>query len=739
MEIRLAVLLIVACCACQTTPLPPLLRQLESEERSVRTQAAQAIKQLHDRERIPLLKLGMRKARRSAAEWCALRLEGEHFALAELPEFIAFMRTMYDGGHAAAALEAVLPYIGSTEIEFELQYHWPRSNPKLSAANVYGSIHRPLRADHIPLLCRQTDGFADGFDAAQYSEAMRLIGLLLRETDRHRDTVAEALIWQPYNLERGQKGQEILSLRVYSNVIGGLMFPHRRDGYPPRLARCIEQIFHANRSDTHEFEHERRVRHWLWRWARDCRAGKEDRRLLLDLAKQKYPCSQLMALQGLRDLNDPGLRGFVRGLLERKSFYFPDHARRLLVKLGDETAKEELVQRAKTNSVALAHLLLVDLEQGKRVALEQYLRNAEVYEALPLSDDVDAHAEGWALDPRRHLGWLEKHLTDETIALHKRMRLLVGIRHFRRRANAIHFANADLYGKEDGLPQAFAQYCALLEVLDRPRLERLLAALAQKFGEDERDELLETLLRLGSASNDRLLIDFAARDSDRIRALGRTRSLAVRRRLLTLSKDPELEAPALHGLLIHAGIPTDMRLDGIADLSVADKKAIRAGKATEVVLRMLEREQLENPGSAAIYEMGLFRHPRVTARLRQLAQQTWRSERHELRLALARHGERSAIRECLEILRAGRHEWMPELGRVLIEHDLRLVPRMIQELESSCCRSSQARVWLSRLCDVELAADRVRTSAAIARGWWAEAERHLYYSVLADRYVIAHR
>ena len=171
----------------------------------------------------------------------------------------------------------------------------------------------------------------------------------------------------------------------------------------------------------------------------------------------------------------------------------------------------------------------------------------------------------------------------------------------------------------------------------------------------------------------------------------------------------------------------------------------------QVFLAEMKREEAEHEAAdrdedwkeAIAPDPALLQDPRVTAWLLELRKDRSRGDYWYLTQALARLGHPGALEEIAQVLDRGRDLWLEDLHPYPFPGgDLSVVPRLIQELESACCRTYSVQDWLGQLVGDMRWAGGVygrSTEVSIAKRWWKEAEGNLHYSHIAESYVLGKR
>lgn len=743
MSRHLATLSLLCALACQPSEETRFLQRLVSSDEATQAKAEDELDELVGRPLAKLMLTGMQSSDLRIAQFCALRLEYNHFSMEETPRWIEVMRSMYDGKDGHNAFEKVRRALGSTDIEVELRTYDQKPASTLTLQYVHSQLHRQLHRGHIPLLCELTLAPHERRAVA----ALNNLRVILAESDSYRELVARTLLARPHYPRSTGLGP----VRKWET-------PQKADGYPALLHACLAHYFSTQWEQLQDVGFEHYFQNWLLRWTLDCKAGPSDRDLLLRILRLRRPPSQVLALNGLRGLADPSLIPILQEWIHSPGAGHGDFARLLLAELGDKNALDELRDKARESIDALAYLMQLDAPAARRIAVEHYLRTETGEIPFYGPNDHWERAEGTVLDPRKHLDWLRDHLVDTAIPLETRLRLLTDIRHFRTRSNALLFANAKIFAEAMGSNASnlenledTADYFALLEVVDRPRAEKLLMELAIVLKDEDREWALTQLLHIGSPDNDRALIDLCGEDTEWLVLLGRTRTEPVKKHLLQACKNPELEPSALQGLLIHGGLPFDAICWGLEELSAEDKRSIREGRPLDVFLSEFARAAASrdvafSPSEeedAIAPDPALLRDPRITAWLLERRKDRSRGDYWSLTQTLAQQGHAGALKEFSEVLRIGRYEWLEDVYPYPFRgEDLSIVPRLIQELESACCRTLTVGMWLERLArddDFHSHASGRTTSISAAKRWWKEAKGNLHYSHIAEHYVMGKR
>lgn len=707
-----------------------------------------------------MLRAGLRLQDGPAAVACAARLPWDWLDEAESARCVALLAPGLFRPGWPGDFNEFRSYLGSEDLGPILEGLPPEpvAPPGCdSMADALGELHRIVRPEHLPVLCRL---FLAG-DEAIRSGTFDCIHTILPFTDRHREDVARFLL-SNYGRPVPEPGAE---------TAGG-------PGYPPLLRLLLRDLYHREFRSYDEG-------YWVLRWAAVETPGPEDAALLLRLLEGEEEEVGLsdteavvfhLALGALRDEEslawlqgtandedeDPESRCLCLAALARRGV--PGSAERMEPLAAESDLGWALL--AGTDPPRAAAVLRARLGGSGAAAVEDALKFLE--DALEGADMC-----GLEIPPAAFEGMEETvlgaGLDGGTLARYAVT--IPGLR-TRRMAQAAVEALRRAGPQPDPVEGTAGTArlpdpgeTAFLEVAVPDGFRALLRDWAARDPAGCSDAVgwaLGCLLLLGDPTSGPLLAPWVRENPDillpyGVEAYGGPISLLARSpcpetdwvlRDFAAGDDREHALEALAGLAGTQGLPpwTAWRLaagSGVqgeersAEEDAAIRESILAGRAREALFETLDRDPMHCPG-----DIGLLDDPRTAKFLAR--RDAWRSRGLHLFLfateqaALA--GDTLAKEELQRAFRAGRYRWIDEAVEdgMTLGRDLSMIPFWIDELEGACCRSCKPDWLLDHLFDVRsyrCMRSGVRTPAALARRWWAENGPRLRWSRLANRFV----
>ncbi len=599
-----------------------------------------------------------------------------------------------------------------------------------------GDMHRVMRPEHASRLA----ALAQCDDPFLRRGGFGNLGTLATYSDQHRDVIGKALLsLQPSSLDN--TNEPFLRARNIGYAPREWQLPATRPGWSPLLRAALQRSL---------LELEKPL-FWtfLLRWAEDETPADEDRLLLaalLDCGKQEGCWLALRTLARMPP--DPHLQ------------------RRL--ESPPEIAPAALVLAARHDWPALRELAATD---GDALAVAfEYDFDAAFLDWCALAFGADADAGLAAVERLIDVA-------DTLVApyrtnprLPERLRQAIGLfgdrldfARLHRLVEEIPAARSErlveLYWRT--ITPANLARCAA-EVLEvspsipfRERLHEWGAAADAAV----REPALELLLRLGDTELDEALIaHWQARHRQDPLLLARCGTAAVRhlleeelRRLTIGDGGPSSEACDLLAA-------TALALDLPADVARRWSEDLRARRGEEAVRERFERWRgmvLEGDGVGAllddcatvppeslyVYGLGQIDDDRVRELLRKVRSTPGAAVQAAIgELALA--GDWQARQEIDELRHRHVYGWFDDATSLVRAggRTLDLVPWLLGELETNCCRRNSAASALEFLYGFETHAmpeHALRTQAARAREHWRAIGEHLRWSELANRFVVA--
>jgi hypothetical protein len=599
-------------------------------------------------------------------------------------------------------------------------------------------MHRCMRPEHAPLLA----ALANSDDPFLRRGAFANLGTVANYTDQHRSVIGDALLrLHTSDLDRAE--EPFLRARNAPHQPRPYHLPTARPGWSPLLRAALERSFLE--LDKPLFAA------FLMRWAEAESPASEDRLLLAALLAG-----------GQREATWLAQRAMARMAPE------PFLLRQL--RSPPDAAPAGLLLAARHDWSALRELANKDTD-----AL-----------AVALEFDFDATFLAWSAvafgaDAAAGLAAVQRlvEVADAVMAPYRTQPLLVG-----RLRQAI-----DLFG--DRLD--FARLHVLVENLHAVRSERLIelywaavtpqnlaacdaavfeVSASTQFHErlrewgaaaDEavRAPALDLLLRLGDAQLDQAVLGhWQAHHQGDPMLLARCRqsrlvSTFLRDALRKEALDSDGHPTAQCSELLAAVAMTDGMPHGVAEHWTADlgrdgnTRLVRErfGRWREQVLAgewraaLLDHCSAQSPRALSVGSLGQVDDDamrELLQKVRSTPGAVVQSAINELAIA----GDPEALEELDELRARHIYGWFDDADNLVQTggRSLDLVPWLLGELETNCCRRNSAASALQFLYGFEVHAiseEALQTQAARAREYWRAVGEHLKWSVLANRFVVA--
>ncbi len=730
------------------TPPPgalALAARLGSGDPAERAAAEEALAALDGEGRISVLRAGLRLPDGPAAVACAGRLEWTWLDVREAARSVAIlMPTLFAPG-AEANFEEFRSYVGSDELgplletvgagPWEIHGYEDMTGP-------LSQLHRVVRAEHFPILCR----LAVHPDAGVRAGAFDGLVTTLDNTDRFREEVARC------RLARGQDG--LVEGPASREVVGS--------GYPIRLREVLRRFFIERLLPGPEMG---AVERWALRWMNDERPGPGDAGFLLAMEKADHlpSAAEFVLLLALGDLRDEATGARLDARLDPSvRILEADHLAAALhagVRRGRAGAMDRLRGLARENPTAL--VLLADLEPGAAAAiLREFLLVREPEPAAaarrwaedclwtgetldrPLPDGIFDGLEEAALAAGLDGGALAR-LGTLHPALATRSLARAAVEEFRRRGFPA--------GEDDSDPSLLdPREAAFLDVAAPEEFRALLREWAEADDGEVRAWARRMLLLLGDRASGPMLAAFVeeggGEDSDPgpLHLLARIPCPEVAALLRARAAEEPWNGPGLSAYAALHGFPGDSLafVASFPDETLPDpalraefRRLVLEGRPVDALAAVLAaRPDHEGWGLGAVDD------PRVRAHLEGLRDRRAPGKHRYAIEQLALGGDAAAREELWSAYRAGRYRWVDEADydTMTLGWDLSTLPYWIGELESNCCRFYKP-AWLldNRFgIDPHNFAKSLAIPADVLRRWWERCGSRLRKSPLAEEYVV---
>lgn len=728
------------------TPPPGALAlagRLGSGDPAERAAAEEALAALDEEGRISVLRAGLRLPDGPAAVACAGRLEWAWIDVREAARSVAILTPTVFRVDSAANFEEFRSYLGSDELGPVLETLLPES-PGAASGEFTGdglsALHRVVRAEHFPLLCRLAvhpdEGIRDG--------AFDCMHTALDNTDRFREEFARVLLahWQ----DRLVEGPEVP--------------PEDGSGYPVLLREVLRHAF-VERGATATVER------WALRWMNDRRPGPGDVELLLAMEETGLLPGYaefvlLLALGDLRDeatgaLLDSRLDPSVR-ILETDLSAAALHA---AVRRGRAGAMDRLLVLARENHSAL--VLLADLAPAAAAAiLREFL--------LARDPEAAAAARRWAEDCLWTGETLDRPLPEGIFDGLEEAALAAGLDGGAlARLGTLHPALAtrriaraaveDLRRREfpaveDGSDASLLpdpREAAFLDIAAPEEFRTLLREWAAAEDGEQRTWARIALLRLGDPVAGPMLAAWVEEgggeeegEESPLYLLARIPSPEVEALLRARAAKEPWDAEglvayaALHGFQgwSLAGVISDPD-ETLPDpaLRAEFRRLVLEGRPVDALAAVLAARPDHEGG-----ELGAVDDPRVRAHLEGLRDRRAPGKHRHAVEQLALAGDAAAREELWSAYRAGRYRWVDEgdYDTMTLGWDLSTIPFWIGELESNCCRFYKPAWVLDNRFGIDPFdfQKSLAIPADVLRRWWARCGGRLRRSPLAEEFVV---
>lgn len=727
------------------TPPPDataLALRLGSASETERAAAEEALALLDDEGRCTVFRAGLRLPDGPAAVACAARLPWKWLDERESARCVALLTPVLFAPDSPVDFEEFRSYLGSDELGPILEMlisGSPEVDADQDPAGAVSELHRIVRAEHFPALCRLAVHPDEGLRDAAFGA----LHTALANTDAHREAFARVLLahWQ----DRLVEGPEVP--------------PEDGTGYPALLREVLRRCFVAREGD-------RTIEQWALRWMNDVSPGPGDAELLLameetGLLSPGAESSLLLALGGLRDgetgailearlaaaaTGEEGRSLLAAALAASARRGSEEAARRLRALAGeDPTAFVLLAERDPAAAASLLRGMLVHPDPETAAWARDWvrwtlIRGEQLERPLPdaLFEGIEEVALASSMDGAAlaRLGSLHPTLATRRLA----------------RAAVERLARAEP-GSLDPREVGFLEVAAPEEFRAHLR-ERAAEPLEPE--NPAAGEALAWLLRWGDPpSGARLAAWVEARRAEGEEFEG---SLG----LLARSPCPEAEA-LLAGLAAGEGWPHEA-LSAYADLhgfeggslgfilfnheeSLPDpalreefRRLVLAGRPMDALAAVLAARP-DHEG----WDLGAVDDPRVRAHLEGLRDRRSPGLHRYATEQLLLAGDAAAREELWSAYRAGRYRWIDEADRepLTLGDDLSTLPFWIGELESACCRFYKPAWFLDNWFGIQpfdFQGDRDTDSlvvpAAVLRRWWDRVGTRLRWSRIAEEFVV---
>ncbi len=606
-------------------------------------------------------------------------------------------------------------------------------------------LHRSMRPEHIPALCKLTH-HQDPFVRKQ---AWGNLGNLATYTDRHREAIGRALLEWP-----GPGAETIIDQydrsRNPQHVPRTYTLPTARPGWSPLLRAVLERQFLdlAPGKDTPSFAT------FLMRWAEDERPAAEDRLLLRALLDSPHATGVGVALRALCRV---GPDGHLRRVLEQMVTDEPEPL--VLAALGDFAGLRTL---AANDAEALAVALEFDFEG---VWLPW------VAEAFGADAEKGLAAIARLAEASRELRAPYRPRTGLAESLLRAFELFGGkLEHARLHQLVVEFPAA----RSEGLLTAYlatitpdnlaSSATEVLEVCPYFDFEDQLVQWARSPDAVQAKPALDVLLRLGNDElGDELLAHWQQHDGKDLFLLARSDALPVQEHLqarlreLPWTAGQRLgsdECDLLGAVAMTHGLPEAAARSWSRSLATAEGETEARFSAQFPALRelVLDGEPIDAlvaslatvpPTELRVTDLGTVDDDRVRDLLRAV-RNTPGCDVQAVIGELAQLNDFASERELDEMRIRNLYGWFDNATANVrtLGASLDLVPWLIGELETICCRRNGAGWALEQLTGFDAWAQPefgLVTQHAAAAQWWQEVGEQLRWSRLARRYVVGPR
>lgn len=601
-----------------------------------------------------------------------------------------------------------------------------------------GDMHRCMRPEHLPLLAALAQSDDPFLRRGAFGNLCNVAGL----SNQHREVVGKAML----DLQvRDLDNPEAPFVRTSNarHVPRAWQLPAARPGWSPLLRAMLERFF-LELDKTMFWP-------YLLRWAEDETPAEEDRLLLAALLACGKPEAGWLALRTMaRMAPDP--------FLQRQVEAPPEHAPKALV-LAARHDWPALRALAAEDEEALAAALEYDFE-ATFLAWSAVAFGADAEAGLEaverLLDVTDTLAAPYRTQPRLPARLRQAiDLFGERLdfpRLHRLVRDLPTVRSPRL---------VELYWAAV-TPQNLAQcVVSVFEVSTEIDLHPRLREWGASADAAVRAPALELLLQLGDNHLEQAVLDhWRARHADDPLLLARCRPAPLVRTFLhealrkqEAERSGELAAEAIALLAASAmvdGLPfavasrwrNDLlearRDEGVRQRFAAWRDHVLGGDGVAALLDYYGTQPLRE---LSTYQLGLVDDDRMRELLQKVRSTpgAWvQSAINELAVA----GDRQAKEELDELRHRRVYGWFDDAHDLVQAggRSLDLVPWLLDEVETNCCRRNSAAVGLEFLYGFEvhdLPETALQTQPGRARAYWAAVGPHLRWSVLANRFVVA--
>lgn len=626
--------------------------------------------------------------------------------------------------HVVSTDDIAAALVDPPSFRAEIRYHFLRD------------LHRSLRPEHMPALL-QLQRHADPFVRKQARWCLEVLSVY---TDRHRDVVATALLEWPGEASCEVADQDDRS-RGPPYVPRAYTLPAARPGWSPLLRASLQRAFLDHDGKGAPFAP------YLMRWAEAEAPAAEDRLLLRALLDSPAAEGQWTALRGICRL---GADAWLLRVLERLP---ADLAPPLvLAARGESAALRELAAR---DADALRAALEFDFDGTwlPWVARAFGADAAAGAAAIELLAEADAPTPA----PYRRCAQLPARLRQAIACFGRQLdfarlhRLVVGF------PAARSHELVDLYWAAMRPGDLARAEVAVFEA-SYPLRTRLREWA--HLPEPECDAAKELLLQLGDTGlGDELVQYWQVRHADDPMLLARSGSSAAVTGLLdrrlqaarlpadgepapqwfqdlaaaaTAHGLPAKVAQAWTGFLAQEPDPAHLRqrFDGW-------RQQVLAGDPVAALLDSLSGPA---PGRRWFWGLGLAGDDRIRDHLQRLRQQPSGDLQWIIgELALA--GDASSLAELGEMRARHLYGWFDDATEDVrtLGRSLELMPYLIGECETICCRRNGAGVAIEHLLGLDVhdqPEGALTTQHDYVSGFWRAVGEHLAWSELAQRFVV---
>lgn len=727
-----------------------LRAELESGDKRRIAAARQQVLELFKSEQVDFLRDAIWSENPQAAVWSANRLMYDQVDLREAARVVDLLlpelarRSVL--GNEELDFDNLRQLLGSSELPRLLQ-SFPRTGESPTPGVIITQIHRQIRPAHIPALCKLA---MDPSPRVAEPALDYLLGAIVPRTNQHRENIGLTLLHR-------------IKVEVPDTERGG-----QREGYPPVLARCLENFDRFTTLGKKRFE----AQAWMWRWARDEKAGPQDREILLKLLNSDNEQAWSIAAHGLGDFVDEVSQKKLAARRETaKDFNLKcaissalTRRRQLRHGFVAKTAPDQRISGIVARQAAQADAFLWEWSETRAVALGLYWQSHPrkgrsrfrelLFDADPdrrnvalelCTGDVCEFALAGLQVRREWFEGLGDELPDTGLSgLHlARMVMHVpGLRRVDLAKEAV--AQADLK-KPQGPRSELEDFLAFLEVTASNHLRTLLATWATSGNQDLCNHARKLQLKVGDETAVNELIAVLEKQNLDEQAplwLARIKSPKVETflRRCVQTKDRKTGVRYLHALAVHYGLPESVGWE--SDLRGCDEAVFTRArglvlerKPVDAVVFVLESLE-EN--EARVNDVGLVRDPRITRYLERV-----RSRRHLGLYAwttsqLALQGDQQAREEFWEGCLLGRYRWVDNSNprALTLNFDLGTIPFWLSELETNCCRRNSANQVFKHLFGLDLYRDnRFFPEVVQAAEFWERCRNNLRWSRIKGHYV----